>query len=52
MTKKQKKAPRPASEKVPDGDTALERTAELVRKIVSVPKSEVPTDSRKRPDSD
>ena len=29
---------------------ALQRTAELVGKIVRVPKSELPTDSRKQPD--
>ncbi len=45
-----KEKPRPDPE--PDGDEALRRTAELVRKIVSVPKSELLTDARKQTDSD
>lgn len=47
MSHKQKKRkPRPAPQK-PDGAEALQRTADLVRKIVNVPKSELPTDARK-----
>ena len=47
MTKK-KENPRPDSE--PDGDEALKRTAELTRRIVAVPKSELPIDTRKQPE--
>jgi hypothetical protein len=33
-----------------DGDAALQHAADLTRRIVQVPKSELPTDARKQPE--
>ena len=45
-----KKKPEPRPSAVKGGREALKRTAELVRKIVAVPKSEIPPDMRKQPE--
>jgi len=46
---KKKHKPRPP--RVEDGQEALKRLADLTRKVVAVPKSEIPTDTRKVPES-
>lgn len=48
MTYERRKA-RPDDE-VPDGADALQKAAELTRKIVQVPKDDLPKDARKQPD--
>ena len=45
-----KKKPAPRSPKVEDGKEALKRLAALTRKVIAVPKSEIPTDTRKQPE--
>jgi len=51
MTKKAKGKPLPdmlPDADLDDGKTALERTAELTRRIVAVPKSELPTKQKRK----
>jgi hypothetical protein len=43
------KKPEPRPPEVEDGKEALKRLAALTRKVVAVPKSEIPTDTRKQP---
>lgn len=46
MTKQEQEQARPV--KVPDGKEALQRAAQLTRRLVQVPKSELPDEKKPR----